>query len=614
MNALTGRNVTLLDGELRRREQDNRAYMLRLTRENLMRNYLLEAGLWTAACLPEGIHGGWESPVCQLRGHFTGHYLSAAAMIYDATGDPEIKGRADAMVADLARCQAAHGDGWAGSIPEKYLDWIARGKPVWAPHYTVHKTLMGLVDMYRLAGNKQALEVADRWAEWFDRWTKQFSREQMDDILDVETGGMLEVWAELLAITGKARYRRLLEKYKRSRLFDELLAGRDPLTNMHANTTIPEVLGCARAYEVTGDETWRRIAEAYWRCAVTDRGSYATGGQTSGEIWAPKGDVSRRLGRKNQEHCTVYNMMRLADFLFRWTGDPLYADYIERNLYNGILAQGYYRWRGTNGYLPTHPDRGLIAYFMPLHGGDHKGWGTETTDFFCCHGTLVQANAAHNKYIYYQEGSDVYVCQFFDSDAALAVDGRKVTLRQRIDRQTGSFHLSSDSAGKQHIGEVTSKVIHNPECLRVTFQVMADGPVRMNLRVRLPYWAGQGDTRFVSPEKAVWQPGDTWTIDLPKTVWCEKMAGDPSRVAFLYGPVVLAGLTDAETTLHADPGHPEKALARVNEREWGSWTEEFLTTTEDRAIPFIPLYHVGYENYAVYFRIGKHASQGQADA
>ena len=83
------------------------------------------------------------------------------------------------------------------------------------------------------------------------------------------------------------------------------------------------------------------------------------------------------------------------------------------------------------------------------------------------------------------------------------------------------------------------------------------------------------------------------------------MTGDPGRVAFLYGPVVLAGLVDAETTLHTDPAHPESALARVNEREWGAWTEEFLTVTEDKAISFVPLYDVGYENYAVYFRLAK---------
>ena len=603
MREIKGRNAVILDGSLRRRENDNRAYMLRLSRENLMRNHLMEAGLWTSADLPGYIHGGWESPTCQLRGHFAGHYLSAAAKIWEATGDPEIKGRADAMVEDLFRCQEMNGDGWAGSIPEKYLDLIARGRPVWAPQYTLHKTLMGLVDMAKYAGSERALQIADRWGEWFDQWTGRFSREQMDDILDVETGGMLEIWADLLELTGKDRYRRLLERYYRGRLFDELLAGNDPLTNMHANTTIPEVIGCARAYEVTGEEKYRKIAEAYWKCAVTDRGAYATGGQTCGEIWTPKGDQQSRLGRKNQEHCTVYNMMRLADFLFRWTKDVKYADYIERNLYNGILAQGYWRWRGTNGYQPTKKDFGLIAYFMPLWGGDHKGWGTETTDFFCCHGTLVQANAALNRYLYYQDGRDVYVCQFFDSDAHFEIDGHQVTLRQRIDRQTGSFHLSSDSAGKQSIGAVTSKVKNNPEKIRVTLEVETDEPVSFRLHVRVPYWAGQGESRFIAADRESWAKDDYYIAEYAKSVWCEPLGGDPKRVAYLYGPAVLAGLTDTEITLHPDPEHPESALRRCNEREWGSWTEEFITVTEDRAVYFAPLYDIGYENYAVYFRI-----------
>ena len=603
MKMLEGRQVTVRDSELLRREADNRAYMLRLTRENLMRNYLLEAGLWSDAELNPEIHGGWESPTCALRGHFTGHYLSAAAMIWQATGDPEIKGRADAMVEDLARCQKEHGDGWAGSIPEKYLQWIARGKEVWAPHYTVHKTLMGLVDMAKLTGSRQALEVADRWGEWFDRWTAQFTREQMDDILDFETGGMLEIWAELYALTGKDRYLRLMEKYDRPRLFEELLAGHDPLTNMHANTTVPEVIGCARAYEVTGKERYRRIVEAYWHCAVEERPAYVTGGQTNGEIWSPKDGVSTRLGRKTQEHCVVYNMMRLADFLFRWTKDVRYADYIERNLYNGIFAQGYYRYRGTNGYVPKHPRTGLIAYFMPMRGGDHKGWGTETTDFYCCHGTLVQANAALNRCLYYQDGRDLYLCQYFDSDVRLEVDGKPVTLRLRIDHQTGSFHLSSDSSARQAIGAVTSKVIHHPEGKRVTLEVQCEGAVPLRVHVRIPDWAGKGASHFETLSRESWRNGEHEVLDLPMSLRSEPLAGDPTRVAFLYGPIVLAGLTDAEQTLHAPAEHPESCLTRDNEREWGSWVNEFLTTTEERAIRFIPLYEVGYERYAVYFRV-----------
>ncbi len=115
---------------------------------------------------------------------------------------------------------------------------------------------------------------------------------------------------------------------------------------MHANTTIPEVQGAARAYEVTGEERYRRIVENYWDLAVRQRGMYATGGQTCGEIWTPMGQQSARLSEMNQEHCTVYNMMRLSEYLLRWTGEAEYADYYERNLYNGIFAQGY--WQGRN--------------------------------------------------------------------------------------------------------------------------------------------------------------------------------------------------------------------------------------------------------------------------
>ena len=152
-----------------------------------------------------------------------------------------------------------------GLSPRTYLDWVARGKEVWAPHYTHPQDADGtLQEMYALAGNEQALDIVKAWAQWFHRWTNRFSREQMDDILDVETGGMLEVWANVYGVTGKQEHLDLLHRYDRPRLFDRLLAGDDPLTNKHANTTVPEAHGAARAWEVTGDDRWRRIVEAYW--------------------------------------------------------------------------------------------------------------------------------------------------------------------------------------------------------------------------------------------------------------------------------------------------------------------------------------------------------------
>ena len=181
--------VRLLDSIFKRRFNLNRRYLMDLRSGNLLQNHYMEAGLWGPRVRPEGCHWGWESPTCELRGHFLGHWLSAAARVYGSTGDAEIKGKADWIVAELARCQVENGGEWAGSIPERYLGWVARGKRVWAPHYTLHKTLMGLCDMAAYAGNEQALDILVKWAGWFLRWTSQFSRQELDEILDVETGG-----------------------------------------------------------------------------------------------------------------------------------------------------------------------------------------------------------------------------------------------------------------------------------------------------------------------------------------------------------------------------------------------------------------------------------------
>ena len=217
--------VVIYDGKLKQHERDNRNYLMELTTRNLLYNYELEAALTHDANIPADIHGGWESPTCQLRGHFLGHWLSAAAMHYAETGDVELKAKADVIVDRLAVCQQSNGGSWVAAIPEKYLHFIAKGHGIWAPHYAIHKTFMGLVDMYRYAGNETALTIADNFADWFYDWSSKFDREHMDNILDFETGGMLEIWVQLYDITKKDKYKTLIERYYRQRLFTPLLNG-----------------------------------------------------------------------------------------------------------------------------------------------------------------------------------------------------------------------------------------------------------------------------------------------------------------------------------------------------------------------------------------------------
>ncbi|MCL2472901.1 MAG: glycoside hydrolase family 127 protein [Treponema sp.] len=611
--------VYLNDQLLLEKRNENRRYLMSLDNDALLLNYRTEAVLDNLFMTGrEKLHGGWENPTCQLRGHFLGHWLSGAAMHFASTGDMEIKAKADSIVSGLAFCQKANGGEWAASIPEKYLDRIAHGKRVWAPHYTIHKTFMGLLDMYSLTGNTEALEVAQNWAKWFLNWTAQFSREEMDNILDVETGGMLEIWALLYGITGKKDYLTLMERYYRGRLFEPLLAGKDMLTNMHANTTIPEIMGAAIAYETTGEEKWLKIVEAYWDFAVTLRGQYATGGQTCGEVWTPKMGMSARLGDKNQEHCTVYNMMRVADFLIRVTGDKKFADYWEQNLYNGIFAQGYWHGHFTHGNTSPNPDRGLLTYFLPLRAGGRKAWSSETEDFFCCHGTLVQANASFDRGIYYslEKSKGLAICQFFNSTLKASIGDDVVELEQRIDTLSGRELFSNSITYNQAINEVTNNIPHDPDILRVLFKITTEKPISFELKIRVPFWTKGEPSLCVNGEKQVIKVAKGWiivkrnwyrdtvTVEFGRGLSIWPLPDKTDTVAFLYGPIVLAGLCDEEIRLSGDQKKPEEFIVHDNEREWGVWMNTFKTTGQAKNIRMLPLYQVGYEPYTVYFPVG----------
>jgi DUF1680 family protein len=439
--------------------------------------------------------------------------------------------------------------------------------------------------MAACAGNDQALEILIRAAKWFDRWTGQFTPEQMDDVLDWEPGAMMELWANLYSLTGRPEHLELMRRYARRRLFDPLLDGQDVLSNQHANTTIPEVHGPARAWEVTGEARWRRIVEAYWASAVIDRGHFCTGGQTCGEMWIPPGRLSARLGDNNQEHCTVYNMMRLAEYLLRWTGDSAYADYWERNLYNGMLAQ-------------QNPDTGMVAYFLPLRGGSVKKWGTPMEDFWCCHGTLVQAQTTYASNIFFEDPEGLIVCQTIPSELTWEWKGVEVKVSMSIDKQIEALGLPEGMAYKLRV-----------ECMQ---------PSDFALKLRIPWWVSgepiievegerqevvAGPSRFVSLRRT-WRH-ETVRFVLPKRLKAEPLPGESSLVAFMDGPVVLAGLCEEGRTLYGDPSSPEAMLIGDAAYDVWRWLPGYRTKDQPANFRLIPLYEVRDERYTVYFPIRK---------
>jgi uncharacterized protein len=586
LSAVTAGEVSLLPGLFRERRELTKAYLLRLKTEDILQNHLIEAGVRVEKPYDQ-MHQGWEVPYFQIRGHFAGHWLSAAAHFAATDHDGLVAERVAETVQSLQRCQQLNGGQWVGSIPEKYFAILADGRePVWSPQYTLHKTMMGLSDAYTYGGDKTARAVVEHSADWFLAWTDKCIREGHGEaVYGGECAGMLELWANLYGVTHDRRFLTLASRYAMPDLFRQLLAGADPLSNNHANASIPWIQGAARLYEVTGDTRYRDIVELFWKQAVETRGMFATTGNNAGEFWIPPGQFGRFLGSRTQEHCTVYNMIRVAQYLFRWTGEARYADYIERALYNGILAQ-------------QNPGTGMVCYFLPLQPGARKIWGSETHDFWCCHGTLVQAQAMFEDLIYYRSPEGVSVTQFIPSQAAFGTPGQQIRITQKIDASASIADFSS-------AGDTTHFAIE--------LKIAADQPGPWTLRIRQPSWATAAGTVSVdgvpiqvSPSengfleiKREWKTASV-KVSFPKRIMREPLPGDPQRFALLDGPVVLAGLGVLEPELTATgvitPQYEHQYI------EGGEWQlGHFWVGTRRGTVMLKPLYEVADENYCVYF-------------
>ena len=583
--------VRLLDSEIRRRFQVNEDLLLRYQSKDLLRSYYFEAGLWKDNSEnPKIEHWGWEGPTSEIRGHFVGHWLSAAAITYASDGNRELLGRAEYMLDELERCQKANGGEWIGAIPEKQLRWTEEGRNFGVPLYNLHKIIMGLTDMYVYAGNCKALEIVGHFADWFYRWVKDIPTDRMDIIMETETGGILEEWCRLYEITGEEKYQVLMEKFLRRPLFHALLENKDVLTNMHANTTIPEILGIARMYEVTGNPEYLKAVKNYWSIAVTKRGGFVTGGQTSGEVWIPPFHIRERLGKLNQEHCAVYNMMRLAEFLYQYTGDIEFENYRELNLYNGILAQ-------------QNPNTGAAAYYLPMQAGSRKIWSTEKKSFWCCCGSGIQAGASHGMGIYAENKNQIAVNQFIPSVLTSDRWERKV----KITQQSG---MSAKNVQKL-IG-INAGSVNYPEAFSVYLNIVASEAPDMTVLVRIPFWNQKDPVLLVNGEQVdyymenscIYIPCGSKKLEVSilfyQALTVHEMSGCGEMIAFRHGPVVLAGMTEKDT-IHGERGQIQNMLVHHNERIWGSWTREFRTTQEEVNINFKPLYEVADETYTVYF-------------
>ncbi|HEY3933060.1 MAG TPA: glycoside hydrolase family 127 protein [Gemmatimonadales bacterium] len=566
----------------------NRRFMMGLDPDRLLVSFRTTAKLPTTA----EPYYGWEAPNNELRGHFVGHYLSGCALMAAQLGDDAVKARGDLLVTELGKCQQANG--YLSAFPEELFDRLKARHGVWAPFYTVHKIFAGLLDSYTLSGNAQALEMAKRLGGWTRDWVAPLDDTQMQSILRTEFGGMGESLDNLAAVTGDMSWIDVSKRFDHTRVLEPLAAGRDELTRVHANTTIPKIIAAARRYEVTGDATSHDIAQYFWT-EVTGKRCFVTGGTSSGENWKnPVGQLSGELAPDTEESCPTYNMLKLTRHVFGWTADVAAADYYERALFNGML--------GTQ-----HPADGEKIYYTPLQSGYWRMFGTPEHGFWCCHGTGVESHSKLGDSIYFHDDTGIWVNQYIASEVEWREKGIRLT-------QETAFPMN----------DTTQLTVH------------AATPTQMALHVRLPYWLagaamiklnGKRFTRPTSPSSYytinnLWRDGDHVDVTLPMTLRVEAMPDDPTMQAVMYGPLLLAGKLGNEP-LRAPPTPPRMtpdfdltpetkpiAVAPIRAHD-GSMLSvvkhhggmDFRITGQEKEIALAPFNTVFDERYAVYWKV-----------
>ena len=608
------KQVRLLNGPCKAALERNTRYLHDLDSDGLLYAFRLTASLPT----PGEPLGGWEAPGALGGGSFTGHYLSACALMYASTGDEKLKAKAENIVAELAKCQDALKSGYLGALPEKTFDYLEAEKQRSIAWYPFHKIMAGLLDMCLLCDNDQALATARTMAAWAKKRTDRLSEDEMQRTLEREFGGMNEVLANLYAITGDRTHLQLAHRFGHKKILDPLATDRDNLSDLHftesldhlgglhANTTIPKIIGAAREYELTGKRYYQAIATFFWRQVVNTR-CYCTGGTSNGERWRHDPPwLSSKMRHTTQETCCTYNMLKLTRHLFAWTADPYCADYYERAFWNGIL--------------PTqNPEDGMLMYhtlFSAGYVGYWKMFSLPRDSFWCCVGTGIESFSKLGDSIYFHDDDAVFVNLFIASELNWPEKGVRL-------RQETSF----------------------PEQAGTTLIVLADKPVQLSLHVRIPYWATRGGQVKVNGKsfdavlkpssyltlKRTWKNGDRLEVALPMSLRLNRIPKNTYRPhelrpsAFMYGPLVLAGQLGSED-LPREAQYGQRNGGRILDvknfktvkvpalvpagEDLNAWVKPvvgkpltFRTVEQKQDVTLVPLYKLFGQRFAVYWQI-----------
>ncbi|KAF2413585.1 glycosyl hydrolase [Microbacterium sp. B35-04] len=477
-----------------------------------------------------------------LRGHYAGHFLSMLAMAAAGEGDPVLHAKTEEFVAGLAEVQsvlAATGryshPGFLAAYGEWQFSRLEDGAPygeIWAPYYTCHKIMAGLLDAHELVGSEQALAVARAMGRWVHGRLSRLDDARRQHMWSLyiagEFGGMNETMTRLAAVADEPLFLETARMFDQHELVAAGASRRDILDGMHANQHLPQLIGYVHEYEATGERAYLDAAAGLWDQVVPGR-MYAHGGTGESELWGPAGRVAGDIGHRNAETCATYNLLKLSRLLFQHTLDAKYMEYYERGALNHILGSR------RDVRSETSPE---VTYMFPVHPGALPEFDNVGT---CCGGTGLENHVKYQDSVFFRG---------VGTDAELWINPHtpaELTWRERGLRIVLESELPLGS-------QVRIRVERTDGC---------PDPVPLTLHVRVPGWVGAPASARIGAEPVAldvrpgqyadvhrdWTPGEELVLELPMSLRAHATPDDPQVRHVAFGPSVLAARSDSTTWL-----------------------------------------------------------------
>lgn len=517
-------DVTLQDSLFRHARDLNIQSLLQYDVDRLLFPFRKEAGL---PAKTKG-YSNWDG----LDGHVGGHYLTALAINYAATGNKECKSRMDYMLAELKACAEAQavnnpewGRGYVGGVPNSKAVWsgllqhdLSAFKAAWVPWYNVHKMFAGLRDAWLYAGNEDAKKLFIDFCDWAIRITAALTDPEMQAMLDIEHGGMNEVLADAFQITGNQQYAVAARRFSHRMLLDPMAAGKDNLDNKHANTQVPKAIGFQRIGELGNDQQYEKAANFFWETVTTTR-SLAFGGNSRREFFPSSAACIDFIDDvEGPESCNSYNMLKLTEGLFREKPLAKYADYYERTLFNHILST-------------QHPVHGGYVYFTPARPRHYRVYSAPNEAMWCCVGSGMENHGKYGQFIYTHRNEELYVNLFIAS----TLNWKE---KQLVIKQETAFPYEEKTKLTVSSGNGRFKMmIRYPSWVK-------KGALKIQLNGK-PYKLEGEPSSYIAIDR-VWKAGDNVQVQLPMSNAIEHMPNVPQYIALMHGPILLGARTGTE--------------------------------------------------------------------